>query len=437
MDYIALCKEGNRLYESGDYLSAISWYDKAIAARPQYVSALYRKGEALYKLERFLESVPCFWSAYLFFQFRNEPLLMCGRALEASDSSYEACKVFSMAQVDEIDPQSLVFYISALVREGRVADAAALLPRIEADQGFNANLLRGRVLHEFGLLEEARSILAPLLPEDDAGKVADRLIGIYAGLDMFDELDALLTQAAERFKENKDQSDYYRAAKIALDIYFGKTSKDIEGYRTNTRFHLIDSAAYLAGKTHGKIPLSGSSQQTFALVQPKVPKTGVIAEFGVRNGHTINLLATLFPDRVLYGFDSFKGIPEGWNNEPAGSYTTGGRLPKVAPNVTLVDGWFDATLPGFARELTEPLALLNIDCDIYSSTKTIFDALGSHIDVGTVIIFDEYINNKTWREDEFKAFQEWVVANKVVYEYLVASFYTKQVAVQIIKKNFQ
>ncbi len=434
MGYIELCKEGDRLFEAGEFQSAISWYDKAIAARPQYVAALYRKGEALYKLGRFLESAPCFWAAYLFYQFRNEPLMMCGRALEAGDFSFEACKVFSMVPAEAIDSTSLVFYISALVREGRVADAAALLPKIEADQGFNANLLRGRVLHEFGLLEAARSILVPLLPEDDAGKVADRLIGIYAGLGMFDELDALLTQVAVRFKENKDQADYYRAAKIALDIYFGKTSKDIEEYRTNSRFHLIDSATYLASKTKGAIPLSGASQQTFALVQPKVLKTGIIAEFGVRNGHTINLLATLFPDRVLYGFDSFKGIPVDWNNEPAGSYTTGGRLPKVAPNVTLVDGWFDATLPLFARQLTEPLALLNIDCDIYSSTKTIFDVLGSHISAGTVIIFDEYINNKSWRDDEFKAFQEWVAANNVEYEYLVASFYTKQVAVRILSK---
>ncbi len=51
---------------------------------------------------------------------------------------------------------------------------------------------------------------------------------------------------------------------------------------------------------------------------------------------------------------------------------------------------------------------------------------------GTVIIFDEYINNKSWREDEFKAFQEWVAANDVQYEYIVASFFTKQVAVQIL-----
>lgn len=88
MDYIELCKEGDRLFEAGEYQSALIWYDKAIAARPQYVAALYRKGEALYKLARFLESAPCFWSAYLFYQFRNEPLMMCGRALEAGDFSF-------------------------------------------------------------------------------------------------------------------------------------------------------------------------------------------------------------------------------------------------------------------------------------------------------------------------------------------------------------
>jgi len=52
---------------------------------------------------------------------------------------------------------------------------------------------------------------------------------------------------------------------------------------------------------------------------------------------------------------------------------------------------------------------MNIDCDIYSSTKTVLEIFSKQIIPGTVIVFDEYIGNTNWREDEFKAFQEAVL----------------------------
>lgn len=78
---------------------------------------------------------------------------------------------------------------------------------------------------------------------------------------------------------------------------------------------------------------------------------------------------------------------------------------------------------------------MNIDCDLYSSTKLVFNELNPQIAPGTIIVFDEYIGNINWRQDEFKAFQKWVKENKVEYRYLTASFYTKQVSVQILKRK--
>ena len=75
---------------------------------------------------------------------------------------------------------------------------------------------------------------------------------------------------------------------------------------------------------------------------------------------------------------------------------------------------------------------MNIDCDIYKSTKTVLELLAEQIIPGTVIAFDEYIGNTSWREDEFKAFQEAVLKFGWHYEYLCFSFMTKQVAVRII-----
>ena len=49
-----------------------------------------------------------------------------------------------------------------------------------------------------------------------------------------------------------------------------------------------------------------------------------------------------------------------------------------------------------------------------------------------MIVFDEYIGYKSWKEDEFKAFQEAVIQYQWQYEILTFSFATKQVAVKII-----
>jgi len=153
-------------------------------------------------------------------------------------------------------------------------------------------------------------------------------------------------------------------------------------------------------------------------------------EFGVRFGTSIRQIAALAKQEV-HGFDSFEGLPEAWDNEPKGSYSTEGAIPLVPDNVTLHKGWFEETLPNFVAHHQGPVRFMNIDCDIYSSTKTIFNLLAKQITHGTIIVFDEYIGNTNWREDEFKAFQEAVLSNGWKYEYLCFSFFTKQVVIRI------
>ena len=158
---------------------------------------------------------------------------------------------------------------------------------------------------------------------------------------------------------------------------------------------------------------------------------GLILEFGVRHGTSIRQLA-LFTSNLIYGFDSFEGLPEDWHQESKEVYSTKGKIPKVPPHVTLIQGWFEETLPLFLEKREEDIAIINIDCDIYSSTKTVLDLLSPRIKKGTIIIFDEYIGNLHWEEDEHKAFMESVSKYQWKYEYLFYSAYTKQVVVKII-----
>ncbi len=158
---------------------------------------------------------------------------------------------------------------------------------------------------------------------------------------------------------------------------------------------------------------------------------GLILEFGVRYGTSIRQLASL-TSHPIYGFDSFEGLPENWHQESKEIYSTRGKIPKVPAHVTLIPGWFEDTLPLFLAKHEEDIALINIDCDIYSSTKTVLDLLSPRIKKGTIIIFDEYIGNLHWEEDEHKAFMESIDTYQWKYEYLFYSAYTKQVVVKII-----
>ena len=146
---------------------------------------------------------------------------------------------------------------------------------------------------------------------------------------------------------------------------------------------------------------------------------GLYLEFGVRRGATINHIARQIPDNTVYGFDSFEGLPENWSGWMQVKGTFGGEgIPKVEPNVELVKGWFDQSLPDFLQNNTKDVAFIHIDSDLYSSAKTILSELTPHIKHGTIVVFNEYFNYPNWREHEFRALQEFNHSSELDYEYL-------------------
>ncbi len=76
--------------------------------------------------------------------------------------------------------------------------------------------------------------------------------------------------------------------------------------------------------------------------------------------------------------------------------------------------------------------MLNVDCDLYSSTQLIFQQLKVRIVPGTIIVFDEYYNYPGWEMCEFRAFQEYVEVNQVRYDYVGLVAGHQRVAVRII-----
>jgi hypothetical protein len=159
---------------------------------------------------------------------------------------------------------------------------------------------------------------------------------------------------------------------------------------------------------------------------------GQVLEFGVATGRTLNQFAYWLPHKTVYGFDGFDGLPEDWTSRMRKGFFARDRLPRVRKNCELVVGWFNETLPGFVEKHPEPIALLHVDCDLYSSTVTILNNLKNNIVPGTVIVFDEYINYPGWQLDEFRAWQEHCRKYGVAYEYIGRVSKHQKVAVRVL-----
>jgi hypothetical protein len=148
----------------------------------------------------------------------------------------------------------------------------------------------------------------------------------------------------------------------------------------------------------------------------RAPKDGLLLEFGVWQGASINRIAS-WTERRVYGFDSFEGLPEAWSTVSRGFFAVD-RLPKVRPNVTLVKGWFHDTLPRFLAEHPGKVAFVHMDCDLYSSTKTVLELLADRFTAGTTIVLDDFLMEPGWQCQEHKAWQEFVSRYDVEFEYL-------------------
>jgi len=160
-------------------------------------------------------------------------------------------------------------------------------------------------------------------------------------------------------------------------------------------------------------------EQLWDYVWEKRNPNGLVAEFGVWNGYSINRFAKKTTE-TIYGFDSFVGLQEDWTGADSGKggFNRDGKLPPVAKNVRLFKGWFNDTLPRFLAEHAGPFVFIHIDCDTYESTLAVMNMLEARILVGTVIVFDDYFGYRGWRDGEYKAWQEFVSRTKLRYEYL-------------------
>ena len=179
----------------------------------------------------------------------------------------------------------------------------------------------------------------------------------------------------------------------------------------------------------------------YCLQNNMIQDSGLWAEFGVWKGQTLDLISQ-YTQNDIYGFDTFSGVEVEWGGNIVVNdmkhFDIGGTPPvSVVPvdpllrngknigkekmfnsNVNFVCGLFEDTLPIFIKKHRENISFMHIDCDVYESTKTIFDNCKDFISSGCVIVFDEFVNYPGYEMHEIKAFSEFICENKINFEWI-------------------
>lgn len=389
-------------HRAGDVDGAMAGYLQVLAADPRNLDALMnlghactaqgRQAEALGHYRRALTLAPDVAAVH---HHLGVALLVFGRWDEAAAHLFRAVAL----QPDRAEAYRDLG--SALLQSGRRAEAAQALERaVLLDPLFTTAYVElARAVFDDQRPGPAVDALTRAVASDPGHVWARYLLGVALDL---------------------------QGQRSAADVQFGSLHPDPKVFAG-----AVDSWRYVREHRTPATRIFTTTRDTLLHAIAAAPPEGLVLELGVRYGISTRWIAGATGGTV-HGFDSFEGLPEGWHIQPRGIYSTHGEVPELPPGVELHVGLFEETLPPFVAATKEPVRFMNVDCDLYSSTRTVLENLGERLVPGAVIVFDEYLINDAWREDEYKAFQEEVARRGLRYEYLAFGIPTGQAAVRVL-----
>jgi tetratricopeptide (TPR) repeat protein len=407
-------KLGVEARSTGELDAAVSYLEAAVRKDPSNASAHLNLGTVLQKQRKLAEAVGSLRSAMSVFEecgdndLLGEAKFQIGLTLTEMGYVEDAIGSFSELLAKESNQQGLrrvKIMLANVLLDGRGEKSRPkeiYLEACKANPASPIHVLAGCIYDSEGDHEAAKYHYKSAW---ETSKGADQEAALHLSMsytrDGSEEEKAMLPQLRSRL------SDFVRSSADYIVSQFAEAIPPSAHYFTYDMLHLGMENASL--------------------------KNGLILEFGVFHGKTIRMIAENFPTTQIHGFDTFSGIPENWHNTKKGSYSTHNVLPVAPGNVQYHVGLFSDTLPSFLdQNKGEPIRFMNIDCDLYSSTKDIFDLISDRVVSGTIIIFDEYVMNPHWMDDEHKAFQEAVERNGWQYEYIGISLLSMQAVVRIL-----
>tara|TARA_Y100000589_G_C27156181_1_gene630950 strand:- start:844 stop:2004 length:1161 start_codon:yes stop_codon:yes gene_type:complete len=383
---------GGCLFEKGKLRAAINYFEKAIKVQPNFAKAYSNMADALQAMGKFAEALKTYEKALSIDPNNIETLNNMGTAMQRNGHLENAVEIFK--KVLSINPLNAI-----------------------------ANNNMGIALQEQSEIDNAIIKYKKALSlKPDYADAAWNLSGVSTSIDEAKKSLSLCLNS------NPDHI-YAKLTLSALQFYEGDTNSFNKLLNTPFSSH----------------PYMRSFEWVFS--QPLLPKLhfhrwalfdDMIAlcktdrpfyEFGVWRGAAFRYLISRLGKG--YGFDTFEGLPENWHKEKAGKYSNDGNIPQIQGGRFIV-GKFEDTLPKFFKVPRPTASLINFDADLYSSTECALRHALSVMDKETILIFDEFLMNEHWEEDEHKALKVFCNDNGFTYEVLAVSFFSKQVAIRLI-----
>jgi tetratricopeptide (TPR) repeat protein len=404
---------------------AIDAFNKAISIKPDYADAYNNLGNALQEQGKLEEAIEAYNKALTIKPNYDEAYNNMGNALKEQGKLDKAIEAFTKAL--SIQPDNTAAYNNmgnVLKDQGKPEEAIeaynkAISKRPDYAEAYS-NM--GNVLKEQGKLDEAVEAYKKAIsinPDYD-----DAYWNLSGTAENINEAKKSIKKCLEVDSNNLEA----KLTKSALDFYEGDKSEFTELLRSPLKDHAYMRSFKWVFNLPKLPPLHFHRCALFDHMTELSKKDRPFYEFGVWRGEAFRYLIKTF--KKGYGFDTFEGLPEDWHNEKAGTYSSDGNIPKIKGGEFIV-GKFEDTLPRFFTEKRPMASIINFDADLYSSTICALNFAKPVIDKHTILIFDEFIINKNWEQDEYKALEEFCFNNKCTYEVLAVSFFTKQVAVKL------
>lgn len=419
-------KLGFCYHQCGSHELAIEAYRKAISINSEFAEAYNNIGVVLKETGDTTGALEAFWKGIEVKPDYAEVFNNIGILYKDKGKFREAFDAYNQAVTIKPDYADAYYNLgTALQFNGQLDEAIKAYEKVllivpDYAEAYNS---MGIVLQDKGEIKESSATF------EQALSIRPKYADVYYNL----------VGTAERVIEAKEYLEE------CLQIQPGHVPAEILLSALN--FYEGDSEKFqeLSRSTIAKHPSIRSLRWVFSL--PELPEIyfhrwaffdGMIAlcendrpfyEFGVWRGVSFKYLIKKI--KKGYGFDTFEGLPEDWHSESAGSYSSEGSIPEVEGGEFII-GPFEQSLPEFFRRARPVAALINFDADMYSSTICALNSAKSVIDAKTILIFDEFLMNDFWEEDEYKALEEFCSTNGFAYEVIAVSFFTKQVAVRIV-----
>jgi len=128
-------------------------------------------------------------------------------------------------------------------------------------------------------------------------------------------------------------------------------------------------------------------------------------EFGVAGGDMIRHWSSTntSPNSRFVGFDSFEGLPEGWESKGKRHFDQKGNFPDIQDDrVRFVKGWFQNSVYAELQNCEfHEQCVFHLDADLFSSTLYVLFHLHPKLKSGDILIFDEFSSH----EHEYEALE--------------------------------